>query len=204
MPKKKQSTVELAQEHKLTIQYRNVEELVPYENNPRLHSDSQVDQIANSIKQFGWTNPILLDGTNGILCGHGRLMAARQLGMESVPCIDIAHLTDDQKRAYIISDNQLTIAGEWSPELLRVELQKLEEVDFDMSLLGFQPQELQEFMAPDPNEGLTDPDAVPETPTTPVTVMGDVWLLDPYYECESCHKIYAYDEGKHMDACSCG
>lgn len=121
---------------------RSVEELIPYIRNSRTHSDAQVAQVAASIREFGWTNPVLIDGENGIIAGHCRVMAARKLDMDEVPCIELAGMTDTQKRAYIIADNQLATKGEWSDELLQVELEALHEDGFNMDLLGFDADEL--------------------------------------------------------------
>lgn len=124
------------------IVYRSVEGLIPYARNSRTHSDGQVAQIAASIKEFGWTNPILIDGDNGVIAGHGRLLAARKLGHNDVPCIELAGLNDAQKRAYVIADNKLALNAGWDDELLQVELEGLHESDFDMGLLGFTSSEL--------------------------------------------------------------
>jgi DNA modification methylase len=152
--------------------------LIPYVNNSRKHSEEQVAQIAASIKEFGWTNPILVDGANGIIAGHGRLMAARKLGMEAVPVIELAHLSEPQRKALIIADNKLAMNAEWDNDLLMLELGELLEGGFDLDLLGFGKDELDALMSPtEATEGLTDEDAVPEPPAVPVTVLGDVWLL---------------------------
>lgn len=115
----------------------SVADLVPYANNPRTHSAKQVEQIANSIREFGFLNPIITDGQNGIVAGHGRVMAAQHLGIESVPCIDAAHLTAAQRRAYVIADNKLADLAGWDNELLRVELDDLGAMGFDIELTGF-------------------------------------------------------------------
>lgn len=128
---------------KLKIVYRDVAELNPYENNSRKHSDSQIEQIAKSIDEFGFNNPILLDGESGIIAGHGRFHAALVLGMDKVPTIDLSHLTDLQKRAYIIADNKIALNGEWDVELLGIELDALNAADVDLGLLGFSPDDLQ-------------------------------------------------------------
>lgn len=122
---------------KLSIVYRSVDELIPYVRNSRTHSDAQVAQIAGSIREFGWTNPILVDGESGIIAGHGRLMAARKLGLKEVPTIELSGLDENQRRAYVIADNQLATLAGWDDELLAVELQALKDADFDMSLLGW-------------------------------------------------------------------
>jgi len=155
----------------------SVESLIPYARNSRTHSDEQVTKIASSIKEFGFLNPIIIDGDNGIIAGHGRVMAAKKLGLKDVPCIEAAHLTDAQKRAYVIADNRLALDAGWDNEMLKIELQELEGLDFDLSLTGFDPKELDAFLAQEPTEGLTDEDAVPEAPAVPVTVEGDVWVL---------------------------
>ena len=162
----------------MRIEQRPVAGLIPYVNNSRKHSDEQVAQIAASIKEFGWTNPILVDGANGIIAGHGRLMAARKLGMEAVPVIELAHLSEPQRKALIIADNKLAMNAEWDNDLLMLELGELLEGGFDLDLLGFGKDELDAILSPtEATEGLTDEDAVPEPPAVPVTVLGDVWLL---------------------------
>jgi ParB-like chromosome segregation protein Spo0J len=130
----------------LQIQYRPLSELVPYARNPRTHSDEQVSQIAASIREFGFTNPILLDGNKGNIAGHGRLAAAKELGMEKVPCIDLSHLTDEQKRVYLITDNKLGLNASWNEELLRLELTDLKELGADLELTGFDAMELADIM----------------------------------------------------------
>ena len=154
-----------------------VANLVPYARNSRTHSTAQVDKIAASIKEFGFLNPVIVDGENGIIAGHGRILAAQKLGLETVPTIEAAHLTDAQRKAYIIADNRLALDAGWDDEMLRVELQDLDAVDFDLTLTGFDLDEIAALTADEPTEGLTDEDAVPEAPEQPVTVEGDVWLL---------------------------
>ena len=131
------------------IEKRTVESLVPYSNNARTHSDAQVAQIAASIKEFGWTNPILVDGENGIIAGHGRLMAARMLGLDEVPVIELAHLSDAQRRAYILADNKLAENAGWDKQLLKVEIGNLADEDIDLELTGFDADELRDLMVPD-------------------------------------------------------
>ena len=128
---------------------RKVEDLIPYARNSRTHSDAQVAQIAASVREFGWTNPVLVDGENGIIAGHGRVLAARKLGMEEVPCIELAGLSDTQRRAYIIADNKLALNGGWDDELLALELGELNAADFDMALVGFDAGELSAAMGLD-------------------------------------------------------
>ena len=150
--------------------------MIPYARNSRKHSDEQVAQIAASIKEFGWTNPILVDGENGIIAGHGRLPAARKLGLEEVPVIELAHLTEIQKRALIIADNKLALNADWDNEMLALELEELQLEGFDLALTGFDEDELNKLM-PVEVEGLTDEDAVPDIPEEPITKPGDIYLL---------------------------
>jgi DNA modification methylase len=161
---------------KLEVTYRPIESLIPYARNSRTHSDAQVAQIAASIREFGWTNPVLIDAEGGIIAGHGRIMAGRKLGITEAPCIILDGLTEAQRRAYVIADNKLALNAGWDVELLKIELGDLKALDFDLSLTGFDPGELGNLLA-DKTEGLTDEDAVPETPARAVTVLGDVWLL---------------------------
>lgn len=151
--------------------------LVPYANNSRTHSTDQIKQIAASIKEFGFTNPVLIDGENGIIAGHGRVMAAELLGMEEVPCIVCDGWTDAQKKAYVIADNKLALNAGWSEDMLRVELEALAELDYDLELTGFSLEEIGEIMPEDEIEGLTDEDDVPELVDDPISREGDVWLL---------------------------
>jgi DNA modification methylase len=151
--------------------------LVPYARNSRTHSAAQVDKIAASIREFGFLNPVITDGSNGIIAGHGRILAAQKLGIDEVPTIDAAHLTDAQRRAYIIADNRLALDAGWDDEMLRVELGDLQANGFDLALTGFNLDEISALMADDATVGLTDEDAVPDAPEVPTTVLGDVWLL---------------------------
>jgi ParB-like chromosome segregation protein Spo0J len=127
----------------LKISMIETDKLIPYARNSRTHSPEQVAQIAASIKEFGFTNPILTDGENGIIAGHGRVMAAQKLGLESVPCIELAHLTSAQRKAYVIADNKLALNAGWDDELLRIELDELGELGFDLELTGFSLDEIQ-------------------------------------------------------------
>jgi ParB-like chromosome segregation protein Spo0J len=132
--------------------WRNVTDLIPYARNSRTHSDEQVAQIAASIKEFGWTNPILTDGDNGLIAGHGRLLAARKLGHKEVPTIELTGLTDTQKKAYIIADNKLALNAGWDDEALKIEIKELSESDFDLTLLGFDDIELANLFDEKPDE----------------------------------------------------
>ena len=155
----------------------NVSDLIPYARNSRTHSDEQVTKIASSIKEFGFLNPVIIDGENGIIAGHGRIMAAQKLGIETVPAIEASHLTDAQRRAYIIADNRLALDAGWDDEMLRVEFAELEEAGFDLGLTGFELDEIEALQIEELGEGLTDEDAVPDVADDPVSVLGDVWLL---------------------------
>jgi DNA modification methylase len=163
--------------HELAIQYRNIDTLIPYINNARTHSDEQVAQIAASIKEFGWTNPVLVDGDNGIIAGHGRVLAARKLEATEIPVIELQGLSEAQRRAYILADNRLAQNAGWDEDLLHLELTELGNADFDLSLLGFEPGELKDLLADEPEEGLTDPDEVPEPPAEAITQPGDLWIM---------------------------
>jgi site-specific DNA-methyltransferase (adenine-specific) len=159
------------------VERRKVAELIPYARNSRTHSDEQVSQIAASIKEWGWTVPCLIDPEGGLIAGHGRILAAQKLGIAEVPCMVADGWTDAQKRAYVIADNKLALNAGWDDEMLKVELGELSDLDFDLSLTGFDGDELGSLLAEEPTEGLTDEDAVPEAPDDPVTVEGDVWIL---------------------------
>ncbi len=163
----------------LHVEQREISSLIRYARNARTHSDAQVAQIAASIAEFGWTNPILVDGENGIIAGHGRLLAARQLGLLEVPVIELSHLTPNQRRAYIIADNQLALQAGWNEEMLGLELADLKAADYDLSLVGFDEDELNRLLgeAEETHEGLTDDDATPELQETAVSRHGDLWLL---------------------------
>jgi len=161
---------------KLKITYKPVADLIPYARNSRTHSDAQVAQIAASIREFGWTNPVLLDGDNGIIAGHGRIMAAQKLGETQVPTIELGHMSETQKRAYIIADNKLALNAGWNEQMLVLEIQDLKDVNYDLGLMGFSFDEL-EAMSPQVIEGLTDEDDVPDVPDEPITKLGDIYQL---------------------------
>jgi DNA modification methylase len=153
-------------------------DLIPYVNNSRTHSDEQVAQIAASIKEFGFNNPVLIDKEDGIIAGHGRVMAARKLGLTEVPCVRLEHLTETQRKAYIIADNRLALNAGWNEELLTIELNDLLADGFALEILGFDSDELKGLLDPvKPTEGLTDEDAVPEVPEEPKTKPGDIYQL---------------------------
>jgi DNA modification methylase len=161
----------------LQIAWRPLGELIPYARNPRTHSDAQVAQIAASIKEFGWTNPVLVDGTNGIIAGRGRVLAARKLGLERVPVIELAHMSEAQKRAYVLADNQLALNAGWDEALLRLELTDLEALGFDLGLIGFAEGELERLLAGEDKVGLTEDDEAPALSEQAVTKPGDLWVL---------------------------
>ncbi len=161
----------------LEIRYQATSDLKPYENNSRTHSKEQIDQIVRSIKEFGFTNPILIDEHNEIIAGHGRLEAAQKIGINLVPTIILEGLNEEQKKAYVIADNRLALNAGWDLDMLSVELKGLDEIGFDLDLLGFDQKELDDLLAPEQVEGLTDEDAVPEPPEEPITKEGDIWVL---------------------------
>jgi len=161
----------------MEIKEVEVSALIPYAKNSRTHDDAQVAQIAASIKEFGWTNPILVDGDKGVIAGHGRLLAARKLGMNKVPTIELKDMTEAQKKAYVIADNKLALNARWDTNFLSLELQELKDQDFDLTLLGFDDKELDALLAPEVTEGLTDEDSVPDTPIEPKTKLGDIYIL---------------------------
>lgn len=158
---------------KLKIVYRDIEELIPYANNARTHSPTQVKRIAESIKEFGWTNPVLIDGSNGIVAGHGRVLAAKKLGMRQVPTIELSGLSPTQKRAYILADNRLALDAGWDEDLLKLELTELQELNFDLSLTGFSDEEIEELLDMD------DEEETPESNQSPAasSKKGEVWIM---------------------------
>ena len=187
-------------------QYKTVPtaSLIPYVRNARTHSPDQVDKIAASIREFGFLNPIITDGQNGIVAGHGRVMAAQKLGLDTLPTIDAAHLTEAQRRAYVLADNRMALDAGWDNDLLKIELQDLEAEGFDLSLTGFDLGEIAALTL-DETEGLTDPDDVPDAPAVPVTVLGDVWLLGRHrLMCGDSTSIDAVErlmDGRKADLC---
>lgn len=159
------------------IEWLSVETLIPYAKNARTHSDEQVAQIAGSIKEFGFNNPVLIDKENSIVAGHGRLMAARKLGMDKVPVVRLEHMTEAQRKAYVLADNRIALNSGWDTSMLSLELQELKD-DIDLSLLGFDADELDALLNPiEETEGLTDEDAVPDVPEEPKTKLGDIYIL---------------------------
>ncbi|WP_288319808.1 ParB/Srx family N-terminal domain-containing protein [uncultured Parasutterella sp.] len=186
-------------EQKLKIVYRQVEDLIPYEKNSRTHSEEQIQKVVVSIKEFGWTNPILIDEEQGIIAGHGRLEAAKRLGMKEVPVIELTGLTEAQKRAYIIADNKLALEAGWDEDLLREELDWLTQHDYSAEVTGFDSEDLQSLLsvnleaAVEESESIEEPEGqaedtqqnVPEiqdaeiipTPPAPKSRPKDLWIL---------------------------
>lgn len=163
------------------VEHWPLERLLPYARNARTHSEDQVAQIAASIVEFGWTNPILVDAAGTVVAGHGRLLAARRLGLDAVPVVVLGHLSEAQRRAYVIADNKLALNAGWDEQMLAAELHALNGDGFDLALTGFSEAELDQLMAPLEDEGDStgrgDEDTVPEPPAEPVTRPGDLWIL---------------------------
>ena len=178
----------------LKLEYRAVDVLIPYARNAKQHSDGQVAQIAASIREFGWGAPILIDGQNNVIAGHGRLLAARKLGMTEVPVVPMDHLTDTQRRALILADNKIGENASWEDELLGIELAELKDAGFDLGLTGFSLEEWEALIAGEEatKDGLTDEDAVPEVSETPISKCGDIWVLGE-------HKLLCGDATKADD-----
>jgi DNA modification methylase len=163
----------------LQIQIWPVDRLLPYVRNARTHTDEQVAQVAASMRQFGWTNPILVGSDNIIIAGHARLAAARKLGLAEVPVIVLDHLSEADRRALVLADNKIATNAGWDDEMLRVELESLKAADYDLELVGFSREELDAILV-DPeqtNAGQSEDDAAPEAQETAVTVAGDVWVM---------------------------
>ena len=154
-----------------------VSSLIPYARNSRTHSEEQVTQIAASIREFGFTNPVLIDSSGTIIAGHGRVMAAKKVGLSEVPCLRLQHLSPSQIRAYVIADNKLALNAGWDDEMLKAELLTLQEEGFNTDLTGFSDDELNALLNSEIIEGQTDPDEVPEPPVDPITKLGDLWIL---------------------------
>lgn len=172
------------------IELVSVGSIAPYERNPRTHSDSQIDQIAASITRFGFTNPILVDSQSGIVAGHGRLLAAKKLSLEFVPIIRLDHLSDEERRAYIIVDNQIPLNAGWDEELLAGEIAALSAEGFDLDLLGFADADLAELLDVQNDAEITP---VTEPDPDPISRVGDVWKI-------SSRRVYvSRPSGKKID-----
>ncbi|MEJ8570758.1 site-specific DNA-methyltransferase [Microbaculum marinum] len=164
-------------DRQLAVDYRSLDELVPYARNARTHSDAQVAGIAGSIREFGFTNPVLIAEDGTLIAGHGRVLAARKLGMETVPAIVLAGLSETQRRALVLADNRIALNAGWDDDLLALELTDLKEAGFDLGLTGFDAGELRQLLEDGPGTGLTDEDSAPDVPEEPVTRPGDLILL---------------------------
>ena len=180
-----------------------VKDLIPYARNSRTHSEDQVTQIASSIREFGFTNPIIVDEKNNIIAGHGRILAANKLKIKDVPCVVVTGWTEAQKKAYIIADNKLALNAGWDEKMLSLEFDELQELGFDLTLTGFSGDEILALKPLEEVVGLTDEDDVPEAPEVPKTVLGDIWLLgDHRLMCGDSTSIDAVDklmDGKKAD-----
>ncbi len=178
----------------LKLEYRAVEALIPYARNAKQHSETQVAQIAASIREFGWGAPILIDRQNNVIAGHGRLLAARKLGITEVPVVPMEHLTDTQRRALILADNKIGENASWEDDLLGIELSELKDAGFDLGLTGFSTEEWEALIAGEEQtkDGLTDDDAVPEVSENPISKPGDLWILGE-------HKLLCGDATKADD-----
>lgn len=164
-------------EMKLKIEYRKTAELLPYARNARTHSDSQVAQLAASIKEFGFNNPVAIDGDGMILCGHGRVMAAQRLGLDEVPTVCLSHLSDIQKKAYILADNKLALNAGWDNDMLKVELEDLKFSNFDLDLVGFSTEELDEIMNQGEEPEVEEDDYTVAIPEEPKAKLGEIYIL---------------------------
>jgi DNA modification methylase len=172
-----------------------IDRLIPYARNARTHSDEQVSQLAASIKEWGWTTPVLVDEQGGIIAGHGRTLAAQKLKMAEVPVMVAKGWSDAKKRAYVLADNKLAMNAGWDNEMLALELGEIGELGFDLDMTGFTPEEIEALTPEQIEPGLTDEDAVPEVPEQPVTVLGDVWILGKHrVMCGDSTSIDAVDK----------
>jgi len=159
------------------IEHRPIERLIPYANNPRLHSEADLVKIAASINKWGWTNPVLVDEQGVVIAGHERGAAAARLGLKTIPVIVARGWTEEEKQAYRIADNEIAARASWDPDLLSNELRDLKFSGFDLGLIGFEPDRLEDILAGLGSSGLTDPDSTPEVPENPVARPGDVRLM---------------------------
>lgn len=177
----------------MEIIYKKVDDLIPYINNSRTHSEEQVNQICASINEFGFTNPLLIDEKNNIIAGHGRLLASKKIGMEEVPCIVLSGLTEAQKKAYVIADNKMALNAGWDEELLKIELDNLKELDFDLGLTGFNVDELNDLLNDKDEENeVVEDDFEVEVPEEPKAKLGDIYQLGN-------HRLMCGDSTKKED-----
>lgn len=162
----------------MEIVYKKIADLIPYINNSRTHSEEQINQIVASINEFGFTNPLLIDEKDNIIAGHGRLLASKKLKMEEVPCIVLSGLTEAQKKAYIIADNKMALNAGWDDELLKIELENLKELDFDLELTGFNVDELDDIFQVEEEQQIVEDDFDIEPPEEPKAKLGDIYQLE--------------------------
>lgn len=185
----------------------NIDELIPYANNARTHSKDQINKLRSSLREFGFINPILIDKDYNILAGHGRVMAAREEGIKEVPCVLVEHLTEAQKKAYILADNRLAMDAGWDDELLALELENLKELDFDMDFTGFDAAEIDELFSNIHDKDVQDDDFDVESALEdePISKQGDIWLLGRHrLICGDSTKAETYEklmEGKKANLC---
>lgn len=177
----------------MKIVYKNIEELIPYVNNSRTHSEEQIKQIMASINEYGWTNPVLIDEKGMIIAGHGRAEAGKRLNIKEVPCIVLENLTEAQKKAYIIADNKMALNAGWNEDLLKLELENLKELDFDLELTGFNVDELDDILGNNEEEQEIIEDEVPEVPEEPKAKLGDIYQLGKWVICKKCGKKHYID-----------
>lgn len=186
------------------IEKRATADLLPYARNARTHSPEQVAQIAASMREFGFTNPVLIDAADGIIAGHGRVMAAQSLGLAEVPCIRLGHLTESQRRAYILADNKLALNAGWDEDLLAQELRELQSGGFDIGLVGFADEDLKDLLFVAPPHS-TDPNAVPPIDSVAVSSIGDTWLMGGHRvicgDCTNTSVMARLMGGVMADAC---
>lgn len=190
----------------LSILYQPIDELIANPRNPRVHSDTQVDQLARCMKQVGFTNPILVDASNAIIAGHGRLLAAQKLGFETVPTICLAHMSEADIRAYVIADNKIAENAGWNRELLALEFEYLStlNLDFDLSITGFELPEIDILLNEDSakkNKNTMPLDTTPVPPDNPVTRAGDVWIIGQHrLICGDSTKSESFEQlmGEHQ------
>jgi DNA modification methylase len=185
------------------VEQWSIDKLVPYARNSRTHSDEHINQIAASIKEWGWTTPVLVDENGGIIAGHGRTLAAQKLKIKEIPVVVATGWSDAKKRAYVIADNKLALNAGWDNDMLSLELGELGDLGFDLDLIGFTPEEIEALSPIQLTDGLTDEDEVPEPPPEPITKLGDVWILGNHrLMCGDSTSIDAVEklmDGKHAN-----
>ncbi|MEF9600893.1 ParB N-terminal domain-containing protein [Paracoccus sp. PXZ] len=181
-------------DHQLAVEYRGLDSLVPYARNARTHSEAQVAEIAGSIREFGFVNPVLIAEDGTLIAGHGRVLAARLLGMDTVPAITLAGLSDSQRRALVLADNRIALNAGWDEALLALELSDLKGAGFDLGIMGFEDGELDRLLAgaDEEDEGSTPPVVIPEPPRNPASRAGDLWILGD-------HRLLCGDSTSHDD-----